>query len=116
MSFGGFGLKRRVHNLLRAVRGEYSELGDFDEDRDAYEVSSIESLGRRVREVLGTLTEREAQAIRLRFGLEDGRPLTLRAAGQIMGVTAERVRQIEAESLKKLREPARRNLLPRPLY
>lgn len=106
-------LRRRVHILLRALGGEYSRLGDFVEDQDRYEVTSPESLEAQIDGVLGTLTEREAQAITLRFGLDDGRSKTLNEAGTVMGVTGERVRQLEAVALRKLREHTRLALLPR---
>ena len=105
-------LKRRVQNFLRAVGEEYSRLGDFVEDRDAYKADSIESLDLLIEGVLGTLIDREAQAIKLRFGLDDGRSKTLTLAGEVMGISGERVRQLEAVALRKLREPERRRLLP----
>ena len=106
-------LRRRVHHLLRAIGEEYSQFGDFVEGQDKYEITSVEVLGAQVDEALGMLSEREAHAITLRFGLNDGRSRTLREAGQVMGVTGERVRQLEAAALRKLREPTRRTLLPR---
>ena len=60
-----------------------------------------------ISEVLLTLTEREEKVIRLRFGLEDGKPRTLEEVGQMFGVTRERIRQIEAKALRKLRHPSR---------
>ena len=57
--------------------------------------------------MLGTLTEREEKVLRLRFGLEDGRPRTLEEVGQRFQVTRERIRQIEAKALRKLRHPSR---------
>ncbi len=111
----GVWLRRRVHILLRALGGEYLRLGEFVEDTDKYEVASLESLRAQIEEVIETLTEREQQAMRLRFGLTDGRSRTLKEAGQVMRVTAERVRQLEAAALEKLREPTRQGLLPRVL-
>ncbi|WP_275507596.1 sigma factor-like helix-turn-helix DNA-binding protein, partial [Oenococcus oeni] len=58
-------------------------------------------------EVLGTLTEREENVLRLRFGLEDGKTRTLEEVGRVFGVTRERIRQIEAKALRKLRHPSR---------
>ena len=60
-----------------------------------------------ISEVLLTLTEREEKVIRLRFGLEDGKSRTLEEVGQMFGVTRERIRQIEAKALRKLRHPSR---------
>ena len=60
-----------------------------------------------ISEVLLTLTEREEKVIRLRFGLEDGKTRTLEEVGQMFGVTRERIRQIEAKALRKLRHPSR---------
>jgi RNA polymerase primary sigma factor len=57
--------------------------------------------------ILNTLTEREEKVLRLRFGLDDGRPRTLEEVGQEFGVTRERIRQIEAKALRKLRHPSR---------
>ncbi len=74
----------------------------------------MESLQGPVGTALATLTEREAQAIEPRFGLDDGVSKTLREAGVVMGVTGSRVRQLEAAALRKLRQPSRRTLLPRP--
>ena len=108
----GTWLRKRVHNLLRAVGEGYSQLGDFAEDENKYELASLDSLAAQIDGVLTTLTEREARAVRLRFGLEDGQPRTLNEAGKVMGVTGERVRQLEAVALRRLREPARRTLLP----
>ena len=65
----------------------------------------------RINEVLGQLTEKEARIIRLRYGLEDGRTHTLEEVGKEFNVTRERIRQIEAKALKKLRHPARSKLL-----
>ena len=66
-----------------------------------------EMLKDEIAEVLLTLTEREEKVIRLRFGLEDGKSRTLEEVGQMFGVTRERIRQIEAKALRKLRHPSR---------
>jgi RNA polymerase primary sigma factor len=89
---------------------EDSHLGDFLEDEDASapaEAASANLLREQLSEVLGTLTEREAKVLRLRFGLEDGRPRTLEEVGKEFDVTRERIRQIEAKALRKLRHPSR---------
>ena len=89
---------------------EDSHLGDFipDETNMSPEDFAInELLKDEISEVLLTLTEREEKVIRLRFGLEDGRPRTLEEVGQLFGVTRERIRQIEAKALRKLRHPSR---------
>ena len=89
---------------------EDSHLGDFIEDQDApapAEAASFMLLKEQLEEVLETLTEREKQVLRLRFGLEDGRTRTLEEVGQNFGVTRERIRQIEAKALRKLRHPSR---------
>ena len=110
-------LRKRVHILLRAIGGvEYSQLDDFVEGKDKYEVDSLESLKAQIDQVLGTLSGREEHAVRLRFGLEDGRSRTLQEAGQVMGITGERVRQLEAVALQKFRESTRLTLLPRALH
>ena len=101
--------------MLRALGGEYLRLGEFVEDRDKYEVTSLESLRAQIDEVIETLSEREQQAMRLRFGLTDGRSRTLKESGQVMCVTAERVRQLEAAALEKFRDPTRQGLLPKVL-
>ena len=64
-----------------------------------------------VNEVLDTLTEREAKVIRMRFGMEDGRTHTLEEVGKALGVTRERIRQIEAKAIKQLSHPSRANKL-----
>ena len=71
------------------------------------EFATNEMLKDEISEVLLTLTEREEKVIRLRFGLEDGKPRTLEEVGQMFGVTRERIRQIEAKALRKLRHPSR---------
>jgi RNA polymerase primary sigma factor len=87
-----------------------SNLGDFIEDQDALapaDAASYEMLKEQLEEVLDTLTEREENVLRLRFGLDDGRTRTLEEVGKVFGVTRERIRQIEAKALRKLRHPSR---------
>jgi RNA polymerase primary sigma factor len=87
-----------------------SHLGDFIEDKDAVSPANAASyilLQEQISKVLHTLKEREAKVLRLRFGLENGYPHTLEEVGNIEGVTRERVRQIEAKALRKLRHPTR---------
>ena len=89
---------------------EDSHLGDFIEDRNApapADAASFQLLKEQVDDVLHTLTEREARVLVLRFGLEDGRGRTLEEVGREFGVTRERIRQIEAKALRKLRHPSR---------
>jgi len=87
-----------------------SHLGDFIKDErnmSPEEYATNEMLKDEISEVLLTLTEREEKVIRLRFGLEDGKSRTLEEVGQMFGVTRERIRQIEAKALRKLRHPSR---------
>ena len=89
---------------------EDSHLGDFIPDEDApapAEAASLILLKEQLDEVLNTLTEREGKVLRLRFGLEDGRQRTLEEVGKEFNVTRERIRQIEAKALRKLRHPSR---------
>ena len=89
---------------------EDSHLGDFIEDRSALapsEAASYQLLKEQVDDVLYTLSDREARVLSLRFGLEDGRQRTLEEVGRDFGVTRERIRQIEAKALRKLRHPSR---------
>ncbi|MDK2855795.1 MAG: polymerase primary sigma factor [Bacillota bacterium] len=89
---------------------EDSHLGDFIEDQEApspADAASFSLLREQLEEVLETLTPREKKVLRLRFGLEDGRARTLEEVGQTFGVTRERIRQIEAKALRKLRHPSR---------
>ena len=89
---------------------EDSHLGDFIPDEDAPAPSDVAShtmLKEQLAEVLSTLTPREEKVLRLRFGLEDGRSRTLEEVGKEFNVTRERIRQIEAKALRKLRHPSR---------
>ncbi|HEX6508300.1 MAG TPA: sigma-70 family RNA polymerase sigma factor, partial [Chloroflexota bacterium] len=89
---------------------EDSNLGDFipDEGGEApSDAASFQLLRESMEEVLGTLTEREREVLRLRFGLADGRSRTLEEVGKEFNVTRERIRQIEAKALRKLRHPSR---------
>ena len=89
---------------------EDSHLGDFIPDEEApapAEAASLTLLKEQLDEVLNTLTEREGKVLRLRFGLEDGRQRTLEEVGKEFNVTRERIRQIEAKALRKLRHPSR---------
>ena len=93
---------------------EDSHLGDFLPDEDApvpAEAASQTLLKEQLADVLKTLTPREEKVLRLRFGLEDGRPRTLEEVGKEFNVTRERIRQIEAKALRKLRHPSRRKKL-----
>ncbi len=89
---------------------EDSHLGDFIPDEDALspaDAAAMTFLRSKVNEVLETLTPREAEVLRLRFGLRDGTPQTLEEVGKEFNVTRERIRQIEAKALRKLRHPSR---------
>ena len=89
---------------------EDSHLGDFIEDQEAVapaEAASVMLLKEKMQDVLQNLTERERKVLVLRFGLEDGHQRTLEEVGQEFGVTRERIRQIEAKALRKLRHPSR---------
>ena len=89
---------------------EDSHLGDFIEDQEAVapaEAASVMLLKEKMQDVLQNLTDRERKVLVLRFGLEDGHQRTLEEVGQEFGVTRERIRQIEAKALRKLRHPSR---------
>jgi len=87
-----------------------SHLGDFIEDQEVQapaDAAAFELLKEQLEDVLDTLAPREQKVLRLRFGLDDGRTRTLEEVGQVFGVTRERIRQIEAKALRKLRHPMR---------
>jgi RNA polymerase primary sigma factor len=88
---------------------EDSHLGDFisDQGPSPFDQTSRQLLKEHMEEVLATLSDREKKVLILRFGLEDGRPRTLEEVGALFGVTRERIRQIEAKALRKLRHPSR---------
>ena len=93
---------------------EDSHLGDFIPDDDALapaDAANSSMLHDELEEVLNTLTAREADVLRLRFGLEDGKSHTLEEVGVVFNITRERIRQIEAKALRKLRHPRRANRL-----
>ena len=101
---------------LEAPIGEEEDahLGDFLEDKTAVSPSDVVihlSLVEQTSSVLKTLTPREERVIKMRFGLEDGSEHTLEQVGQTFAVTRERIRQIEAKALRKLRHPSRLNRL-----
>jgi len=102
-------IKQDISSLDASVRDdeEDSVLGDFIEDEDTKtptESASEQLLKEQVKQILGTLTEREQKILRLRFGLDDGKSHTLEEVGQEFSVTRERIRQIEAKALAKLRK------------
>ena len=89
---------------------EDSHLGDFIQDEDSpapHDAASYTMLREQLDEVMNTLTPREAKVLRLRFGLDDGKTRTLEEVGKEFDVTRERIRQIEAKALRKLRHPSR---------
>jgi len=91
-----------------------SEFGDLIEDTEAIEPAEAVSftlLQEHLHSVLGTLSEREAGVVSMRFGLADGQPKTLDEIGQVYGVTRERIRQIESKTMSKLRHPSRSQIL-----
>ncbi|HPW47742.1 MAG TPA: RNA polymerase sigma factor RpoD [Candidatus Saccharibacteria bacterium] len=102
-------IKQDIHSLDQSVRDdeEDSVLGDFVEDEETItpeESAAGQLLKEQVKDLLGSLSEREQKIIRLRFGLEDGKSHTLEEVGQEFSVTRERIRQIEAKALAKLRK------------
>jgi len=87
-----------------------THLGDFIEDKEVAspaDAANFVLLQEKIEKVLSTLKEREAEILRMRFGLNDGNPQTLEEVGNVYKVTRERVRQIEAKALRKLRHPSR---------
>lgn len=91
-----------------------SILGDFiadDKQTTPYDSTSQHMLTENIREVLSALSDREARVLEMRFGLEGGKPMTLEEVGRKFGVTRERIRQIEAKALRKLRHPSKRKRL-----
>ena len=89
---------------------EDSHLGDFIQDDNVpmpADAAAYTLLKEQLLDVLGTLTDREQRVLRLRFGLDDGRARTLEEVGKVFDVTRERIRQIEAKALRKLRHPSR---------
>ncbi len=115
----------KVKNILRIAKeplsldtpignGEDSYLSDFIEDADSIspdEATIMENLRQSLRRVLSTLTPREELVLRMRFGIDTAVDLTLEEVGENFSVTRERIRQIEAKALKKLKHPTRKNLL-----
>jgi RNA polymerase primary sigma factor len=101
---------------LEAPVGEEKDsmLGDFIPDEQSLspvDQASKQLLKDHLDEVLSTLSDREAKVLKLRFGLEGTKPLTLEEVGKVFGVTRERIRQIEAKALRKLKHPSRRRKL-----
>ncbi len=97
-----------------AMEGMDSVLGDFiadDRQISPYEATSQQMLRENVEEVLGALSDREAKVLKMRFGLSGNKMMTLEEVGQKFGVTRERIRQIEAKALRKLKHPSRRKML-----
>jgi len=110
-----FKIAQRTTSLEKPV-GEDGDslLGDFIQDTSQpspYETASKQLLKENIKNVLHTLSEREAKVLRMRFGLEGYKPMTLEEVGKEFGVTRERVRQIEAKALRKLKHPTRRQRL-----
>ena len=91
-----------------------SQLGDFIEDTkqlSPYEMTSQRLLRENIEEVLSALSDREAKVLEMRFGLNGQKPMTLEEVGREFGVTRERIRQIEAKALRKLKHPSKRKKL-----
>ncbi|WP_436891922.1 RNA polymerase sigma factor RpoD [Nocardiopsis dassonvillei] len=107
-------IAREPVSLQAPIGEEESDLGDFIEDSDAVvpvEAAAFTLLQQHLTEILGGLSEREQRILRLRFGMADGHPRTLEEVGREFGVTRERIRQIEAKTLAKLRHPSRAGTL-----
>ena len=101
---------KKANSQLPIGEEEDSHLGDFIPDDDALapaDAASMSLLKEQLADVLKTLTPREAKVLSLRFGLDDGNPKTLEEVGKVFNVTRERIRQIEAKALRKLRHPSR---------
>lgn len=101
-----------IHQPLgHDVDGEFGDLIEDTEDVPAFDTVQHGLLREQLSAVLDTLTEREAGVIRMRFGLDDGRPKTLDEIGKVYGVTRERIRQVESKTMSKLRNPSRSQVL-----
>ena len=103
----------KIREIIKVAQDPISletPVGDFIEDQDSpapADAASYALLREQLCEVLHTLTPREEHVLKLRFGLEDGRARTLEEVGQKFNITRERIRQIEAKALRKLRHPSR---------
>jgi len=104
---------RSVSLEIRVGKDRDTELGDLLETKDASPEDNLvrESLQRDLRNLLAELTDREQEVIQLRYGLDDGKTYSLAEIGRVLELSRERVRQIEAKALQKLRQPKRRNLM-----
>ncbi|AFY37309.1 RNA polymerase, sigma subunit, RpsC/SigC [[Leptolyngbya] sp. PCC 7376] len=104
---------RSVSLEIRVGQDRDTELGDLLETKDASPEENLvrESLQRDLRNLLAELTDREQEVIQLRYGLDDGKTHSLAEIGRVLELSRERVRQIEAKALQKLRQPKRRNLM-----
>ena len=97
----------KVREILKIAQEPVSLETPIGEEDDSHLGDFIELLKEQLESVLDTLTDREENVLRLRFGLDDGRTRTLEEVGKVFGVTRERIRQIEAKALRKLRHPSR---------
>lgn len=104
---------RSVSLEIRVGKDRDTELGDLLETQDASPEENLvrESLQRDIRNLLAELTDREREVIQLRYGLDDGKTYSLAEIGRVLELSRERVRQIEAKALQKLRQPKRRNVM-----